>query len=109
MVHGRHFTGIVLNAKAQKTATVEWTIRRYIPKFERYEVRRSRIHAHNPACIDAKLGDVVELGETRKLSKTKSFVILKKVGQQLEAVEKDEKRYDAVGKRKKETKTEDAA
>ena len=79
MVRGRLFTGVVVEAKAQKTATVEWTRRRYIPKFERYEVRRSRIHAHNPACIDAKPGDRVELGETRKLSKTKSFAVIERV------------------------------
>ncbi|MBI4449119.1 30S ribosomal protein S17 [Candidatus Woesearchaeota archaeon] len=102
MVRGRRFTGIVLNSKAQKTATIEWTRRRYTPKFERYEVRRSRITAHNPQCIDAQPGDVVELGETRKISKTKSFVILKKVGVELEVIEKEGKRYEAVGKRRKE-------
>ena len=37
--------------------------------------KRSRIPAHNPECINAKLGDTVNMQETRRLSKTKSFVI----------------------------------
>lgn len=106
MVRGRHFTGVILESKAQKTATVEWTTRRYIPKFERFEVRRSRLHVHNPDCIDAKPGDIVELGETRKISKTKSFVILKKVGQSLEELEKAKARYEVLDRKQAKSEEE---
>ncbi len=104
MIRGRLFNGVVLESKSQKTATVEWTRRMYIPKFERYEVRRSRVHAHNPECIDAKPGDVVEIAEIRKISKTKAFCILKKTGIALETIEKEEKtkKYEGKGKRNTE-------
>ncbi|RLF76193.1 30S ribosomal protein S17, partial [Thermococci archaeon] len=47
-----------------------------LKKYERYELRRSRIHAYNPECIDAKAGDKVLIAETRPLSKTKNFVVV---------------------------------
>ncbi len=61
-----------------KTVTVEWTRRHYIPKYERYEKRRTRVKAHNPDEIDAQVGDIVTIKETRPLSKTKNFIIIKK-------------------------------
>jgi len=78
-VHGNVFTGRVISAKADKTIVVERNTVRYIPKYERYRKVRSRIPAHNPPCIDAKDNDMVKIGETRKLSKTKSFVVLEKI------------------------------
>jgi small subunit ribosomal protein S17 len=47
-----------------------------IAKFERYEKRQSKIHAHNPPCIEAKAGDRVKIAECRPLSKTKSYVVV---------------------------------
>lgn len=47
----------------------------YIYKYERYLRKRSRILAHNPDCIAAKVGDTVKISESRKLSKRKAFVI----------------------------------
>lgn len=32
--------------------------------------------AHNPPCIAAKVGDIVAIAETRKLSKTKAWTVL---------------------------------
>lgn len=80
-VRGATFIGRVVSAKPNKTVTVERTLIEYVPKFERYKKKRSRIHAHNPECINAKEGDSVLIGETRKLSKTKSFVVLKVLGE----------------------------
>jgi small subunit ribosomal protein S17 len=79
-VRGTVFTGTVVSAKPGKTAVVERTIVKFVPKFERYKKSKSRIYAHNPDCIGAKEDDIVKLGETRKLSKTKSFVVLEVVG-----------------------------
>lgn len=87
---GRTFVGTVTEAKMQGTAKVEWTYRHFLPKFERYETRRSSIKAHNPACIDAKKGSLVKLMECRKLSKTKSFVIIQALGQNLTFMAKEE-------------------
>ena len=78
-VRGNVFTGIVVSDKAMKTVTIERTLTHYVAKYERYKKFRSRIKAHNPECIAAKVGDMVKAGETRKLSKTKNFVILEKV------------------------------
>ena len=37
---------------------------------------KSKIKAHNPTSINAKEGDIVKIGETRRISKTKSFVVM---------------------------------
>ncbi len=75
---GRTFTGIVLEAKMQSTAIVEWPRRKYVTKYERYEKLRTRIKAHN--AIDAKKGDIVKVIECRPISKTKHFTITEKIG-----------------------------
>jgi small subunit ribosomal protein S17 len=77
---GREFVGTVINAKMQKTVTVEWPRTIYIPKYERYLTKRTRVKAHNPESINAKVGDQVRIMECRKLSKTKSFIIIEKLG-----------------------------
>jgi small subunit ribosomal protein S17 len=77
---GRTFTGIVLEARMQSTATVEWPRRKYVQKYERYERKRTRIKAHNPKEIDAKKGDIVKVEECRPISKTKHFTIIEKIG-----------------------------
>lgn len=74
-VRGNVFTGEVVSAKADKTVTIQRTVTHYAPKYERYKNVRSKIAAHNPACMSAQIGDVVKIGETRKISKTKSFVV----------------------------------
>ena len=77
---GRTFTGIVVATRMQLTAIVEWQRRKYVNKFERYEMRRTRIKVHNPPQIDAKKGDVVRIMECKPLSKTKKFTIIEKLG-----------------------------
>ncbi len=72
---GAKLSGKVVSAKAKKTAIVEIDYTRYIYKYERYLRKRSRIPAYNPECINAKEGNVVDIAETRRLSKTKSFVV----------------------------------
>lgn len=76
-VRGNVFSGIVKSAKAPKTVSVERLLFKFVPKYERYKKTKSRVYAHNPDCIAAEEGDTVKIGETRKLSKTKSFVVLK--------------------------------
>lgn len=81
-LHGRTFTGTVMSTKGQKTAVVEFERRAYVPKYERYERRRTRLKAHNPDCIDAQEGDIVRIKECRPLSKTKHFVITERTGKE---------------------------
>ncbi len=75
-VRGAIFIGKVTSAKAPLTVTVEKEIVRYVAKYERYKKDRATVKAHNPPEIGAKEGDLVKVGETRKISKTKSFVVL---------------------------------
>ncbi len=72
---GARLSGKVVSAKAKKTAIIEIDHTRYIYKYERYLRKRSRIPAYNPDCISAKEGNLVNIEETRRLSKTKSFVV----------------------------------
>ncbi|MCX6801804.1 MAG: 30S ribosomal protein S17 [Candidatus Diapherotrites archaeon] len=81
-VRGQSFKGKVISAKPTRTVTVERIITMFVPKFERYKKARSRVHAHNPPCINAKEGDIVIIGETRRLSKTKNFAVLKIVSEE---------------------------
>ncbi len=76
-VRGRIFSGIIRSKDTHKTAVVEWTRQIKIKKYERVEKKRSKVSAHNPPCIDAQKGDMVLIAETKPISKTKNFVILK--------------------------------
>ncbi len=78
-VRGRIFKGVVVSSKPADTAIVEWDYYHYIPKYERYERKRTKKAAHNPGCINAKPGDTVRIAECRRLSKTKSFVVFEKI------------------------------
>ena len=80
-IRGRVLEGVVVSDKMEKSATVRIDYLKYIPKYERYERRHSKIIAHNPPCIDAKVGDKVKIAECRPLSKTKAFVIVEKLGE----------------------------
>jgi small subunit ribosomal protein S17 len=75
-VRGNVVSGKVVSTRAQKTAIIEKQYQHYLPKFERFERRHSRIVAYNPECIAAKEGDVVTIAECRPLSKTKAFVVV---------------------------------
>ncbi len=72
---GARLTGLVVSAKAKKTAIVKINYTIYTYKYERYLRKHSKVAAHNPECINAKTGDVVDIAETRRLSKNKSFAI----------------------------------
>ena len=85
---GRTFTGTVISNNMTKTVTVEWKRRRHIPKYERYEIRRTRVKAHDE--LDSQVGDIVRIVETRPLSKTKHFLVLEKITK--EAAEEPEKK-----------------
>lgn len=72
---GKSFVGIVVSDKMARTVSVEWSRRLYVPKYERYLIRKSSVKAHNPEEINAKTGDKVRIVETRPISKTKKFIV----------------------------------
>lgn len=79
-VRGNELVGKVVSAKTPKMVTIEREIVVYVSKFERYKKLKSKVHAHNPEWINAKEGDIVKIGETRKISKTKNFIVTQIVG-----------------------------
>ena len=78
-VRTRTIVGRVVSTRMQKTVTVLVEYLHYVPKFKRYERRRTKIHAHLPPCIKVSEGDVVKIAETRRIAKTVSHVVLGKV------------------------------
>lgn len=78
-IRGQVLEGVVVSDKMNKTVVVQQEYQKYCGKYERYERRRSKIHAHNPPCLSAKVGDFVKIAECRPLSKTKAFVVIEKV------------------------------
>lgn len=93
-VRGNVLTGTVIAAKADKMVTVKRVLVKKLRKYERYKKILSTVHAHNPKCISAKEGDTVRIGETRKISKTKNFAVLKVI----KKVEEKERAKEKVKK-----------
>ena len=75
-VKKEEYIGKIIKKDVNRSATIEWERQFYVPKYERYERRRSRLRVHNPSCIDAAIGDIVRVMKTKPLSKTKTFVIV---------------------------------
>ena len=73
-VHGREFVGKVISNVFHKTVTIEFPRQFHLPKYERYEKRRTRIKAHVPPCLSVEKGVLLRIIETRPISKTKNFV-----------------------------------
>lgn len=78
-IRGRIFTGTIVDIKAQKTAKVVFERLVPLPKYERYEKRKTTLLVHVPDSLDINIGDVVRIGECRPISKTKNFVIIEKL------------------------------
>lgn len=77
-LRGKIMAGTVTKTDTHKSATVAWTRQHYLPKYERYELRKSKVRVHNPNCIKAQAGDKVKIAECRPISKMKHFVIIEK-------------------------------
>lgn len=78
-VRGQVFDCTVVSDKMDNTVVVMREFEKRATKYERFEKRQSKIHAHNPPCIEAKEGDRVRIAECRPLSKTKSYVVVEVV------------------------------
>jgi small subunit ribosomal protein S17 len=78
-LRGHSLEGIVVSDKMEKTIIVRRDYLNYVPKFKRYERRRSNVPAHSPPCLEIKAGDRVRLAECRAISKTVSFVVIEKL------------------------------
>jgi small subunit ribosomal protein S17 len=78
-VRGKVIEGTVVSSKMSKAVVVQRDYLYYVPKYKRYEKRRSKIHAYKPPCIEVREGDTVKIAECRPISKTISFVVIGKV------------------------------
>ncbi len=79
-VRGRVFEGRVVSTKMNHTVVVRRDYNHLVRKYNRYESRKGVVSAHQPPCIDLKPGDKVRAMECRPLSKSKSFVVIERVG-----------------------------
>jgi len=79
-VRGQTLEGTVASTSMEKTVVVEREYDVRVPKYDRYMKRRSRVPAHAPPCLELEEGDTVRIAETRPLSKTKSHVVVEKLG-----------------------------
>ncbi len=71
----RVLEGTVVGDKMDKTVTVLVTRRVKHPLYGKYITKTTKIHAHDKD-NSAAIGDVVTIGNTRPLSKTKFFEVL---------------------------------
>jgi len=78
-VYGGIIEGVVVSDKPKNTVIIERHYLNFVPKYERYERRKTRLAVHKPPCIDVHTGDTVIVGKCRKVSKTKAHVVLEKV------------------------------
>ena len=96
--------GKVIKKDISKSATIEWFRSSYVPKYERYLLKRSRLRVHNPPAVNAQIGQEVLVARTRPLSKTKHHVIIKIFNEEVKASEEK-----ATKTKVKKTSAEDAS
>jgi small subunit ribosomal protein S17 len=74
----RTLVGTVVSDKRSKTVTVQIERRSMHDLYGKIVARSSKYHAHDEKG-EYKLGDVVEIAESRPISKTKSWVVTRLV------------------------------
>jgi small subunit ribosomal protein S17 len=77
-MRGRTLEGIVIR-KFPGRITIQFERMLKIPKYERYEKRKTKIHARLPDCMKdgVDIGDLIQIAETRPISKMIHFVVSK--------------------------------
>lgn len=75
-MRGRTFEGVVIK-KLPGRVTIQFERMLRLSKYERYEKRKTKIHARLPDCMknDVMIGDIVQIAETRPVSKMIHFVV----------------------------------
>ncbi len=71
----RTLVGTVVSDKMHKSATVLIERRVKHPKYGKYVKRSSKFHIHDENNV-CRTGDVVEIKESKPISKTKSWVLV---------------------------------
>lgn len=68
--------GVVKSDKMDKTITVNIERLRKHPRYEKYVRHNKKLKAHDPH-NEANVGDIVEIEETRPLSRSKSWRLVR--------------------------------
>ena len=86
-LRGRTFEGEVVN-KLHGRVKIEFERFLYDRKYERFDKRRTRLHARLPDCLkdQIQLGDWIEIRECRKLSKIINFYVTRKIRSKSEKI-----------------------
>lgn len=79
-LRGRIFEGVVIKKFPMRTV-IESERSVYIPKYERYEKRKTRIHSRLPECLKETIvvGDRIQVAECRPISKIVQTIVTKKI------------------------------
>lgn len=72
----KEFTGVVVSDKMEKTVVVRVDRKVPHPIYKKHVIKSKKYHAHDPN-KECKEGDIVVIRETRPLSKTKRWVVVK--------------------------------
>ncbi|MCK5321079.1 30S ribosomal protein S17 [Candidatus Pacearchaeota archaeon] len=77
-MRGRTFEGVVVK-KLPGRITIQFERMLKLSKYERYEKRKTKIHARLPNCMsdNVEVGDLIQIAETRPISKMIHFVVSK--------------------------------
>ncbi len=80
-IRGRVLKGVVVNKNSKNTVIIRRDYVKFVKKYQRYERRNVRLACHLPECLtnEINVGDLVRVGESRKISKTKAFIVLEKL------------------------------
>jgi small subunit ribosomal protein S17 len=80
-IRGKITKGIVVSKKSKNTIIIRRDYVQFVRKYQRYERRNTRLACHLPECLihEIEVGDFVRVGESRKISKTKAFIVLEKI------------------------------
>lgn len=70
------FIGTVVSAKMNKTVVVRVERKLRHPVYKKVITRHKKYKAHNEE-LNLKVGDKVEIRETKPISKEKSFIVIK--------------------------------
>ena len=84
-MRGRMFQGKVVKVLPGRVS-ISFERMLKLPKYERFEKRKTKIHARLPDCMqnEVAVGDLIEIAETRPISKMIHFVV-SRVVRKLEA------------------------
>ncbi|MFX1456114.1 MAG: 30S ribosomal protein S17 [Promethearchaeota archaeon] len=80
-IRGKITQGVVVSKKSKNSVIIRRDYVQFVKKYQRYERRNTKLACHLPECLnhEINIGDLVKVGESRKISKTKAFIVLGKI------------------------------